>query len=193
MHSNLIRVTSEMAGCNGFAIKPFEQWPELRPEFDVLTLDEQASKLEGEQLLIFVDGEETEVKRITEDLQLTELNQFLNEVFDGYLHNQISCEHRSYSFEQSKYSNPIDQIIYELFSSRWTGESVTCSLEAMKKQLYKNLTDQVNGYWSGHTAYQIMIDGGFLIDAPNTTGKPKQLTKLGELFFLSMEKAGERG
>lgn len=90
MHSNLMRVTREMAGCNGFAIKPFEQWPELCPEFDVVVLDEQAAKLDGETLLIFVDGEESEVAAITSELELSELNNFLNEVFDGYLHEQIS-------------------------------------------------------------------------------------------------------
>ncbi|MCY9861551.1 hypothetical protein OTK49_03340 [Vibrio coralliirubri] len=81
------------------------------------------------------------------------------------------------------YSNPVDQIIYQLFSTRWVGESVTCSLQAMKKQLRKNLTDQVNGYWSGHTAYHIMIDGGFLEDAPHANGKPKMLTERGKLFM----------
>lgn len=81
----------------------------------------------------------------------------------------------------------IDQIIHDLFSTRWVGESVTCSLQAMKKQLHKNLTDQINGYWSGHTAYHIMVDGGFLVDEPNTTGKPKKLTKLGEMFMSEYE------
>ena len=90
MNSNLVRVTQEMAGCNGFSIKPFEQWPDIYPEFDIVQLDEQASKLEGETLLIFVDGEESEVSKITQRLGLSELNDFLNEVFDGYLHESIS-------------------------------------------------------------------------------------------------------
>ncbi|MEF1336441.1 hypothetical protein REH81_06555 [Vibrio rotiferianus] len=82
-----------------------------------------------------------------------------------------------------QFSNPIDQLIYDLFSTRWVGDSVTCSLDAMKQQLHKNLTDQVNGYWSGHTAYHIMVEGGFLIDARHVNGKPKKLTKLGEMFM----------
>lgn len=90
MFSNLVRVTSEMGGCNGFAIKPFEQWPDVSPEFDVAQLDQQASKLHDEQLLMFVDGEETEVAKLTQDLEIPELNDFLNEVFDGYLHEKIA-------------------------------------------------------------------------------------------------------
>ena len=84
---------------------------------------------------------------------------------------------------EQQFKNQIDQIIYDLFSKRWVGESVTCSLDAMKKQLHKNLTDQVNGYWSGHTAYHIMVEGGYLIAAKHVNGKPKKLTKLGESFM----------
>ncbi|MBV7264354.1 hypothetical protein KCG43_20285 [Photobacterium sp. WH24] len=90
MHSNLVRVTREMAGCNGFSIKPVDYWPNLHPEFDIVQLDEQASKLEGELLLVFVDGEEYEVATVTESLNIPELNNFLNEVFDGYLHEKIA-------------------------------------------------------------------------------------------------------
>lgn len=89
MHSNLIRVMREMAGCNGFGIKDFADWPELI-EFDLVQLDEQAAKLSGEELLLFVDGEEQEMNQIKEKHQLTELSCFLNEVFDGYLHKAIA-------------------------------------------------------------------------------------------------------
>lgn len=90
MHSNLVRVTKEMAGCNGFGIKPFSEWPELRPEFDVVQLDEQAAILSGDELLLFVDGEYAEAHRIKDKHQIKELHAFLNEVFDGYLHDGIS-------------------------------------------------------------------------------------------------------
>lgn len=86
-----------------------------------------------------------------------------------------------------QFNNQIDQLIYDLFSTCWVGDSVTSSLDAMKKQLHKNLTDQLNGYWSGHTAYHIMIVGGFLIDAQHVNGKPKKLTKLGEAFMSQYE------
>lgn len=90
MFSNLHRVTAEMAGCNGFSIKPIEQWPNLQPEFDLAELDSQASRLSGDELSMFVDGEESEVSKVTSALKLDQLNDFLNEVFDGYLHEQIS-------------------------------------------------------------------------------------------------------
>ncbi len=90
MYEDLVRVTSEMAGCNGFSIKPFEQWPDLKPEFDVVQLNQQASTMSEKQLSVFVDGEESEVEKITTELQIAELNDFMYEVFDGYLHEQIS-------------------------------------------------------------------------------------------------------
>ena len=56
----------------------------------------------------------------------------------------------------------------------------------MKAQLYKNLNDQLNGYWSGSTAYFIMTHGGFLKDSKKSTNK--SLTALGELFIKDYEK-----
>jgi len=86
--------------------------------------------------------------------------------------------------DQNKISD-IDKVIIQLFSKRWVGQSVTNSLEAMKAQLYKNLNDQIKGYWSGSTAYSIMIDGGFLIDQKREDGKStsKKLTAFGEIFM----------
>ena len=79
--------------------------------------------------------------------------------------------------------NQIDELIADLFKS-WTGPARE-SLEEAKKQLHKNLSDQINGYWSGSTAYWIMTHGGFLIDAPS--GQKKKLTALGEMFMKSMD------
>lgn len=59
----------------------------------------------------------------------------------------------------------IDGVIYLLYSSFWSGDLSGAPVSEMKKQLYKTLTDQVNGYWSGHSAYQIAVAGGFLIDS----------------------------
>ena len=83
-----------------------------------------------------------------------------------------------------------DKIIYDLFSTRWSDNIAKAGIERMREQLYKNLNDQVNGYWSGHTAYHIMIDGGFLIDAK--PGEEKRLTFLG-LSFMSSMKESENG
>lgn len=76
----------------------------------------------------------------------------------------------------------IDKIIDIMFDAK--GWGIPDTIEAKRAQLHKNLTDQVNGWWSGSTAYYIMVNGGFLIDGkPNTF---KKLTVLGEMFMESM-------
>ncbi len=75
----------------------------------------------------------------------------------------------------------IDNIIKKMFEENWSGKSTIKSIDTMKKQLYKNLNDQLNGYWSGSTAYYIMTRGGFLIDAKR--GTKKELTELGKIFM----------
>ena len=86
----------------------------------------------------------------------------------------------------------IDKIIHNLFSTRWNGNLRKAPIEAMRLQLRKNLQNQIDGYWTGHTAYQIMVDGGFLIDAKRipikSTGmsEGKKLTALGQSFMNSM-------
>ncbi|ELL8242124.1 hypothetical protein ABH649_003116 [Vibrio cholerae] len=82
----------------------------------------------------------------------------------------------------------LDQIIHGLFSTRWSGDLRNAPIKRMREQLYKNLKDQLNGYWSGHTAYHILIDGGFIIDA--STGK-KVATKLGQMFIDEMENSND--
>lgn len=59
----------------------------------------------------------------------------------------------------------------------------------MRKQLYKNLKDQLNGYLSGSSAYSIMVYGGFLVDSKS--GTKKELTELGERFIKDFEENGE--
>ena len=93
----------------------------------------------------------------------------------------------------------MDNVIRELFSSRWTDNLANAPIEDMKKQLYKTLKDQVNGYWSGHTAYHLAVDGGFLIDSKRSfddeTGKAKgkKLTSFGKLFMSSINKPNTQG
>ncbi|ELB2819428.1 TPA: hypothetical protein ACX3IQ_004021 [Vibrio parahaemolyticus] len=89
-------------------------------------------------------------------------------------------------------TSPIDQVIFDLFTSRWVGASITKDLQAMRKELYKNLSDQVNGYWSGRTAYSIMVDGGFLVDGPSENKVPKRLTEFGKLFMKQYEQELEK-
>jgi len=88
----------------------------------------------------------------------------------------------------------IDKIILKLFQDRWTKNLSEAPIEDMRKQLHKNLLDQTRGYWSGHTAYHIMIDGGFLTDAKSNTYK--KLTSLGAEFMddyqLTLQKEGRK-
>ena len=55
----------------------------------------------------------------------------------------------------------LNEIIEDVFNQNWTGEDTLSSIENMRKQLYKNLQDQLNGYWSGSSAYSIMNHGSF--------------------------------
>ncbi len=80
----------------------------------------------------------------------------------------------------------IDKIIDKLFSERWTSNLANADIDAKRAQLYKTLRDQTRGYWSGHTAYHLATEGGFLIDAKSNTNK--KLTSLGQMFMDSMNK-----
>ena len=84
----------------------------------------------------------------------------------------------------------IDKIILKLFTERWVGESVLKDIGTMRAELYKNMKDQMNGYWSGHTAYHIMIDGGFIVDDKPVNMQPKKATILGQMFINDFESKG---
>jgi len=74
----------------------------------------------------------------------------------------------------------IDSIIEHLYKARWSGDLSDASVSEMRDQLFKTLRDQTMGYWSGHTAYNIAVDGGFLIN--DKKGANKRLTSLGAMF-----------
>ena len=76
----------------------------------------------------------------------------------------------------------IDKIIDRLFNAKQWG--IEDTIEAKREKLNENLTYQVNGWWSGSTAYWIMTYGGFLVDGKSST--KKKLTKLGEMFIEQM-------
>lgn len=79
----------------------------------------------------------------------------------------------------------LDEYIQEAFKEYWVGDEVLKNPEKMKAQLFKNLNDQLGGFWSGHSAYLIMVNYGFLIDAKHKPRKPKNLTVLGRVFVRS--------
>lgn len=74
-----------------------------------------------------------------------------------------------------------DEYLNDLFKDTAFSSAVRSSSEMQRKRLEKTLRDQVAGFWSGHTAYQIAVDGGFLKDSKR--GTEKRLTKLGRTFL----------
>lgn len=74
-----------------------------------------------------------------------------------------------------------DKFINELFDGTNFGKPTNESVDKKRQQIAKTLRDQITGYWSGHTAYHIAVNGGFLHDAKS--GDTKRLTALGILFL----------
>jgi len=84
----------------------------------------------------------------------------------------------------SSISEFTDGLIASMFAINWTGPESE-DLQLAKATLYKSLKNQTDGFWSGHTAYHIMIDGGFLFDGKSNTNKT--LTPLGRQFMRDIE------
>ncbi len=82
-----------------------------------------------------------------------------------------------------------DKYIQELFKNTNFGEAINGSVELQRQFLAKKLKHQIDGYWTGHTAYHILKDGGFLIDGKS--GAKKKLTKLGFEFLEENKIMGE--
>jgi len=74
-----------------------------------------------------------------------------------------------------------DSFINDIFAGTNFGEKINNSVKAKREQIAKTLNDQINGYWSGHTAYHIVVNAGFLFDAK--TDEDKKLTALGVSFL----------
>lgn len=78
-----------------------------------------------------------------------------------------------------------DDYIDRLFQGSDFGEPVNSCTEAKKKYIAKSLQKSINGYWLGHTIFNICINGGFLID---TKFDGTKLTELGRAFLEYHEK-----
>jgi hypothetical protein len=74
-----------------------------------------------------------------------------------------------------------DDFINQLFECTNFGEAINNCVEMKRKQIAKTLQNQVDGYWSGHTAYHIVVNAGFLKDGKRSTHK--ELTALGVAFL----------
>ncbi|WP_020208240.1 hypothetical protein [Gilvimarinus chinensis] len=81
-----------------------------------------------------------------------------------------------------------DEYIQSLFAGTNFGAPVNGSIDAQRDLIAKNLRNQVAGYWSGHTIYQIMVNGGFLHDAKSS--EDKRLTALGVAFLQDRQRSG---
>lgn len=80
-----------------------------------------------------------------------------------------------------KQSTQYDKVIKKLFADRWTENLANADIVEQRAQVYKTLHNQVDGFWSGHTAYNLVVDAGFLINSKS--GSKKRLTLLGEDFM----------
>ncbi|GAB0151794.1 hypothetical protein [Marinobacterium sp. BA1] len=78
-----------------------------------------------------------------------------------------------------------DEYINSLFIGTNFGDLVNGSVAEKRKLIIKNLKNQLDGYWSGHTIYNILVHGGFLHDAK--TSEQKRLTALGIVFLREAE------
>lgn len=74
-----------------------------------------------------------------------------------------------------------DDYINDLFLNTCFGEVIDNSVNEKRKLISKTLGDLIQGYWSGHTVYHIVLDGGFIYDGKRST--PKKLTLLGRSFL----------
>lgn len=82
-----------------------------------------------------------------------------------------------------------DAYINSLFENTNFGSDINSSPIKKRELLAKTLKNQVDGYWSGHTAYHIALNGGFLHDAKS--GKQKRLTALGRAYIEAFDKPEE--
>ena len=74
-----------------------------------------------------------------------------------------------------------DDFINELFEGTNFGAPINGSIKMKRALIKKTLQNQMDAYWSGSTAYGIVVYGGFLRDGKSSTHK--KLTKLGEDFM----------
>jgi len=76
-----------------------------------------------------------------------------------------------------------DHYISQLFKGTDFGEPINQFVNLKRLLIKDQLRNQIDGYWSDRTIYQIMINGGFLRDAKS--GAKKELTALGVAFLKS--------
>ena len=78
-----------------------------------------------------------------------------------------------------------DKYINSLFEGTRFGPDIDGCINKKRALIAKTLRNQVDGYWSGSTAYHIAVNGGFLKDAKS--GEQKELTILGTAFMTEFK------
>lgn len=161
----------------------------------IANLNKQVKKLESNELYImsgygdnWFDGfmaarkeQQSDNSCITDypDDVIMEMSEYAE---SKYLEKVTSKDYKAQlnSISVKSEFNLINKIIEALFKARWTSDLADAPVSEMREQLSKTLGDQTMGYWSGRTAYNIAVDGGFLVEGKK--GTHKKLTSLGALF-----------
>jgi len=74
-----------------------------------------------------------------------------------------------------------DEYINNLFKGTNFGDPINKCVVKKREQIAKTLRNLRDGYWAGHTAYHIVVNGGLIEDGKKS--EAKVLTELGELFL----------
>ena len=86
----LLEILDDVGNDNGFGIRPPDQWPDLKPNYDLSQLVKQARSLNQYERMIMAVGETSEIKHVVEYKNVKKLHDFLNDVFEGDLHQTIA-------------------------------------------------------------------------------------------------------
>lgn len=78
-----------------------------------------------------------------------------------------------------------NSFINEIFYGTDFGDEINKSVKEKKRLIAVSLDKQLDGYWSGHTIYWILVNGGFLKDAKSTD--KKELTAFGNYFMADFD------
>lgn len=89
----LTEMLSSLASDNDMSLRSVKRWDEAQAKvtYRFAEIESQAEKLSEEERYSLVCGEFTEVNNLVEQHGLRNLNDFLNDCFDGELHHCFFC------------------------------------------------------------------------------------------------------
>ena len=61
-----------------------------------------------------------------------------------------------------KYRVITDDEIIDLFEGTNFGDKINNCAKMKRRELFKSVRDKQNGYWTGHTAFNIMLNAGLV-------------------------------